>query len=233
MCAPLYRPPSVCPVAGTGQNRGVVAVVPSTTDLRKLAAAAAACEGCELYERATQTVFGSGPRRAHLLLVGEQPGDVEDREGAPFVGPAGRLLDKALADAGIERADAYVTNAVKHFRWKSTGSGKRRIHEKPAMAHVTACRPWLAAEIAAVGPQVVVALGATAASSLFGPKFRLTQHRGTRIDWPDDGPLGLQPAVQYVVATVHPSAILRAGERRDEMYDGLVSDLRLAVDDRR
>lgn len=229
MAAPLYRCRSVCTAVGAGQNRGVVAVVPSTTDLGQLAAAAATCEGCELYAHATQTVFGSGPRRAHLLLVGEQPGDVEDREGAPFVGPAGRLLDKALAEAGIERGDAYVTNAVKHFRWKSTGSGKRRIHDKPAMTHVTACRPWLAAELAAVQPQVVVALGATAASSLFGPKFRLTQHRGTRIDWPDDGPLGPQPGVQYVVATLHPSAILRAGERRDEMYDGLVADLRIAV----
>ena len=207
----------------------MVAVPPPTTDLRKLAAAAAGCEGCELYARATQTVFGAGSKRARLLFVGEQPGDVEDREGEPFVGPAGRLLDKALAEAGIDRGEAYVTNAVKHFRWKSTSTGKRRIHEKPGATHINACRPWLAAEIAAVAPSTVVLLGAVAAQSVFGPSFRLTQHRGQLLDWPDGGPIGPQPAVERVVATVHPSAILRAGEEREARYDGLVADLKLAA----
>ena len=206
----------------------MVAVPPPTTDLRKLAKAAEACEGCELYARATQTVFGAGPRRASVLLVGEQPGDVEDKRGEPFVGPAGGMLDKALVDAGVDRAQTYVTNAVKHFRWKSTGTGKRRIHEKPGAVHINACRPWLAAEIEAIAPETVVLLGAVAAQSVFGPSFRLTQHRGERLDWPDDGPIGPQPSVNTVIATVHPSAILRAGADREKMYRGLVNDLKLA-----
>jgi DNA polymerase len=163
------------------------------------------------------------------MLVGEQPGDVEDRRGAPFVGPAGGLLDKALADAGIARDATYLTNAVKHFRWKATAGGKRRIHDKPGAVHVSACRPWLAAELDAVRPETVVLLGATAALAVFGPAFRLTQHRGERLDWPDDGPLGARPGVDLVVATIHPSAVLRGGERRAEMYDGLVADLSLAT----
>lgn len=205
----------------------MVATVPDTTDLDALAAAAAGCRGCELYERATQTVFGAGPPRARVMLVGEQPGDREDLAGEPFVGPAGALLDRALAAAGVARDDAYLTNAVKHFFF--TERGKRRIHEKPRAAHVTACRPWLAAELAAVRPAVVVALGATAAQAIFGPRFRLTQHRAQRLDWPADGPLGAQPSVECVVATIHPSAVLRAGDDRDAAYAGLVTDLRLAV----
>jgi DNA polymerase len=142
--------------------------VPTGSNLAGLAKAARVCRGCELYEHATQTVFGAGPCGASVMLVGEQRGDVEDREGAAFVGPAGRLLDRAPAEAGIDRSAAYVTNAVKHFRFKTTGNGKRRIHEKPAVRHIFACEPWLAAEMAAVGPRVVVVLGATAAQALFG-----------------------------------------------------------------
>jgi uracil-DNA glycosylase family protein len=206
----------------------VVAEPPRTTSLDKLAAAAASCTGCELYEHATQTVFGEGPRRAQVMLVGEQPGDIEDRRGEPFVGPAGRMLDKALAEAGLSRESVYVTNAVKHFRFKSTAQNKRRIHQKPEASHVAACRPWLAAELAAVRPQTLVLLGATAAQAVFGSSFRLTAHRGEPLTWPEDGPLG-NPGIRLVLATIHPSAILRAGENRQTMYDGLVQDLKLAV----
>lgn len=208
----------------------MVATVPHTASLSRLAQAAAGCRGCELYADATQTVFGAGPKQARALLVGEQPGDVEDRRGAPFVGPAGKLLDRALLDAGLARDEVYLTNAVKHFRWKSTASGKRRIHQKPDAGHIAACRPWLAAELAAVRPEVVVALGATAAAAVFGPAFRLTQHRGVRLDWPVNGPLGDAGAsVDHVITTLHPSAVLRGGDSRAQLYDGLVADLRLAV----
>lgn len=201
----------------------MAAEIPANASLRDLAAAAAKCTACELYERATQTVFGEGPAGARVMLVGEQPGDVEDRRGEPFVGPAGKMLDRALDDAGLARAEVYLTNAVKHFRWKSTASGKRRIHQKPGASHIAACHPWLDAEIAAVAPAIVVALGAVAAQALFGPSFRLTQHRGELLDWPDP-----HTTVEAAVATVHPSAILRAGEKRKEMYAGFVADLRLA-----
>src|SRR3954451_10781686 len=154
------------------------APVPETKSLSRLAEAARECQACELYANAEQVVFGAGPRTAYVVLVGEQPGDVEDQRGKPFVGPAGRILGRALLDAGISREDAYVTNAVKHFRWKPAPRGKRRIHQTPGVTHITACRPWLVAELNAVRPSVVVALGATAASSLFGSKFRLSQHRG-------------------------------------------------------
>jgi uracil-DNA glycosylase family protein len=200
----------------------MVAVVPEHASLRALAAAAAECRGCELYERATQTVFGAGRAHARVVLVGEQPGDVEDREGGPFVGPAGKLLDRALADADLPRKEVYLTNAVKHFRWKSTAGSKRRIHEKPAARHINACHPWLDAELAVVRPSIVVALGAVAAQSLFGPSFRVTRHRGELLDWPGAAP------VQAAIATIHPSAVLRAGADRDELYAGLVADLRLA-----
>ncbi len=204
----------------------MVAEVPEQANLRELADAARHCRGCELYERATQTVFGAGPARARMVLVGEQPGDVEDREGEPFVGPAGKLLDRAFDEAGLARDELYVTNAVKHFRWKATASSKRRIHEKPGAAHITACHPWLEAELAAVRPSVVVALGAVAAQSLFGSSFRLTQHRGELLDWPADA--AAAGSVKAAVATVHPSAVLRAGPNRAELYAGLVADLRLA-----
>jgi uracil-DNA glycosylase len=208
----------------------VTAPVPAKATIAQLAAAAADCRACELYENATQTVFGEGSKRARVLLVGEQPGDIEDRRGAPFVGPAGRLLDRALADAGLAREQAYLTNAVKHFRWKSTAGGKRRIHQKPDAGHIAACRPWLAAEIATVRPTTIVALGATAAQALFGASFRLTQHRGERLDWPADGPMKIDAeSVEFVLATVHPSAVLRAGDDRATMYAGFVADLKLAV----
>jgi DNA polymerase len=206
--------------------------VPATTSLRTLARAAQVCRGCELYERATQTVFGRGPARSRLLLVGEQPGDVEDVQGQPFVGPAGRLLDRALADADIDRGQVYLTNAVKHFRWKATTSGKRRIHDQPAARHVTACLPWLEAELGVVRPRIVVALGAVASRALLGPAFRLTRHRGELLDWPpSSGPFAASElSVHAVVATSHPSAVLRASYTdRASLYDGLVSDLGLAA----
>jgi uracil-DNA glycosylase family protein len=190
--------------------------------LASLREAARDCRNCPLWQRATQTVFGAGAARARLLLVGEQPGDEEDRRGLPFVGPAGRLLDQALEAAGIDRGDAYVTNAVKHFKWKpAEGRGKRRIHEKPNAAEIRACRPWLLAEIAALDPRVIVCLGATAARSLLGDTFRVTRQRGV----PVVSTTGL-----HVVATVHPSSILRAPDsetRRLEMQR-FIDDLRVA-----
>jgi uracil-DNA glycosylase len=206
--------------------------VPATRSLRTLAKAADGCRGCDLYERATQTVFGRGPSSAGLFLVGEQPGDVEDVEGEPFVGPAGRLLDRALSDSGIDRDGVYLTNAVKHFRWKAAGTGKRRIHDQPAARHVTACLPWLEAELGVVRPRVVVALGAVAAKALLGNAFRLSQHRGELLDWPppSGGLSGSRLSIAGVVATNHPSAILRAqGSDRKQMYDGLVDDLSRAA----
>lgn len=201
--------------------------VPESGDLAALAHAALGCQGCDLYERATQTVFGEGPAKAGLVLVGEQPGDQEDRQGRPFVGPAGKLLDRALGDAGIARDDAYVTNAVKHFRWKSpAGGGKRRIHQAPAAGQVSACRPWLDAEFDRLNPQVVVTLGATAGQALFGSTFRIGSVRGQTVGWrrsPDAGEL-------TVVPTVHPSSIVRMqGAERDEAYAGLVKDLQSAA----
>jgi DNA polymerase len=204
--------------------------VPADASLDALAAAADGCRGCELFENATQTVFGAGPRTASVVMVGEQPGDVEDRRGEPFIGPAGKLLDRALVAAGIERSEVYVTNAVKHFRWKATDRGDRRLHQKPDARHVTACRPWLVAELAAVRPRVVVALGATAAASLFGPAFRLTQHRGDRLPWPPEkGPFADDDSdIEAALATLHPSAVLRGSdEDRQTMFDGLVRDLAL------
>ena len=207
--------------------------VPSGSSLPELAAAARECQGCELFEKATQTVFGAGPAGATIMLVGEQPGDLEDREGAPFVGPAGRLLDRALDDAGIDRARAYVTNAVKHFRFKSTAGNKRRIHEKPSTRHVSACEPWLEAELAAVAPRMLVALGATAAQALFGSAFRVTKQRGELLEWPPAvGPFsGNGVAVTAALATIHPSAVLRArsSDERQAALDGLVADLKVAA----
>ena len=187
---------------------------------RRIARAVDACRACDLWARATQGVFGEGPRDAQLMLVGEQPGDREDLVGRPFVGPAGAILDDALADAGVDRALAYVTNAVKHFKWRP--SGKRRLHERPNAGEIRACRPWLELELQAVRPAVVVAMGAVAAQSLLGPTFRITTGRG-RVITAEDGGL--------TVATYHPSAILRAPDRaaRDEMYRLLVDDLRLAA----
>jgi DNA polymerase len=176
------------------------------------------CRGCPLYADATQAVFGEGTKTSEVMLVGEQPGDQEDRAGAPFVGPAGKLLDRALDEAGIDRRKAYVTNAVKHFKWKTRG--QRRIHDKPSWAEVTACRPWLEAELAAVKPRALVLMGATAGQSVLGKTFRVTQHRGVEI--PSD-------LAELVTATIHPSAVLR-GEDRDELFAGLVEDLRFVAE---
>ena len=186
-------------------------------DLDRLREASAGCRGCDLYARATRTVFGEGDPHALVMLVGEQPGDREDIEGAPFVGPAGRLLDEALERAGIDRGKVYVTNAVKHFKWEERGT--RRLHKKPSSREVAACKPWLAAEIAAVRPEVVVCLGATAAQSLLGASFRVSRQRGQVFDGPDG---------TRITATVHPSSILRTEDektRREEM-DRFVADLR-------
>lgn len=181
--------------------------LPDDLDLSDLLAASRRCRGCDIHAQATQTVFGEGPPTAPVVVVGEQPGDVEDREGRPFVGPAGRLLDEGLRSAGLDRDSLYVTNAVKHFKWKPRG--KRRIHQKPTTAEVRACYPWLEAELDAVHPRLVVCLGATAALSLLGPDFRVTKRRGQIIDG--------EPAF---LATVHPSSILRvteASQRQREM----------------
>jgi len=192
-----------------------------TTKLEGLRAAARDCRACPLWEHATQTVFGAGAPHASLLVVGEQPGDQEDRQGLPFVGPAGRLLDKAFAAAGIDRREVYVTNAVKHFKWVAGERGKPRIHKKPNAVEIRACQPWLLAEIAALQPRAIVCLGATAAQSLLGRDFRVTQQRGV----PLPSPFGPPGAV--VVATIHPAAILRAPpENRESDLRTFVADLR-------
>src|SRR3954466_8711822 len=189
--------------------------VPDSHDLDTLTDAAQGCKGCDLYLDATQTVFGAGAQDAEMMLVGEQPGDQEDKAGAPFVGPAGQMLDRALDDAGIDRGSTYVTNAVKHFKWKARGT--RRIHDKPSWTETMACRPWLESELALVKPRALVLLGATAAQALLGKSFKVTQERGKPLD---------SELADLVVATIHPSAILRA-ENREEMYRGLVDDLRV------
>ena len=193
--------------------------LPERTDLDSLRRAAAGCRGCELYRHATQTVFGAGTAGDRVMLVGEQPGDREDVEGEPFVGPAGPLLDRALVDAGIDRGRVYVTNAVKHFKWEQRG--KRRLHKKPSSREVAACRPWLDAEIAAVHPDVVVCLGATDAQSLLGSGFKVTARRGELLE--RDG--------VRVMATVHPSSILRApdDESRHRELAQFVADLAVAA----
>jgi uracil-DNA glycosylase family protein len=193
----------------------------TATTLSDLQKAAATCTRCELYLQATQTVFGEGPPDARAVFIGEQPGDKEDRSGHPFVGPAGRVLDDACRDAGIDRASVYVTNAVKHFKWRP--SGKRRLHQKPNAREVRACEMWWRSELEVVGPEVVVCLGAVAAQALLGAGFRLTQHRGS---WQT---LGEPLAGPGVLATVHPSAVLRAGDARDEVYSSLVEDLSLVA----
>jgi uracil-DNA glycosylase family protein len=189
-------------------------------DLEALRRAAAGCRGCDLYEHATQTVFGAGVAHAAVMLVGEQPGDREDIEGKPFVGPAGALLDQALAQAGLDRDSLYVTNAVKHFKWERRG--KVRLHKKPGAREVAACKPWLLAEIDAVHPEIVVCLGATAAQALLGAEFRVTRQRGQIMDGPRDRP---------TMATVHPSSILRTTDQaeRQSQLARFVEDLRVAV----
>ncbi len=190
--------------------------VPATRDLAKLRAAAPDCRGCELYLHATQVVFGEGPQNADVVMVGEQPGNEEDQKGHPFVGPSGRLLSKAMDEAGLQREKIYVTNAVKHFKFLERG--KRRIHAKPSGIEISACRPWLEAELAAIEPDLVVCLGATAAQSLMGREFRITAERGKFFPhrW-----------AKELVATVHPSAILRVPERYEEEYELFLKDLRV------
>lgn len=196
--------------------------VPASTDLAGLVAAATGCRGCHLYENATQTVFGEGSATARVVLIGEQPGDVEDRQGRPFVGPAGKLLDRALEEAGIDRRSAYVTNSVKHFKFTMAANGKRRIHATPDAVEIGACRPWLTAELALLNPEAVVCLGATAARAIFGAAFRVTKSRGTLLPWPAQEEDGVQ--APYALATIHPSAVLRADDR-DAAYAGLLDDL--------
>lgn len=195
--------------------------VPASRSLSTLRRAAEGCRGCPLWEDATQTVFGAGPRKAELMLVGEQPGDREDVEGEPFVGPAGRILARALEATAIDREDVYLTNAVKHFKWRARG--KRRLHQTPRAGEVEACKPWLEAELKAVQPTALLALGATAAKALFGSSVRVTRDRGRLID------SSLAPVAAL---TLHPSAILRLGEHdeREEAFAGLVDDLRLIVE---
>ncbi|WP_262852137.1 UdgX family uracil-DNA binding protein [Mumia quercus] len=211
---------------------GAGAYVPSRPSRRSLHAAARGCEGCDLYRDATQVVMGDGPARARLVLVGEQPGDVEDREGEPFVGPAGRLLHQALDAAGVSTETAYLTNAVKHFRFERDARGKRRIHKTPSAGHVVACRPWLVAELKVTRPEGVVLLGATAAHAVLGMDFRLTERRGRLEDWPQDWPgvvSSRSPVPRWALATVHPSAVLRSRERETD-FDALVADLTVVAD---
>jgi uracil-DNA glycosylase len=195
-------------------------LVPSSGSLSQVKKAARGCRNCPLWQNATQTVFGEGKARAKILIIGEQPGDREDRVGRPFVGPAGKLLDRALEDAGIARADMYVTNAVKHFKWEPVG--KRRLHKKPSPREIAACRPWLEAEIRLVRPTTIICLGATAAAAVMGPKVRVLRDRGHALS---------SALAQNVFVTVHPSLLLRVSDRNDaaEQYELFVRDLRAAL----
>ena len=197
-----------------GDGDGAAALIPPNPTLRKVAEAAKGCRACDLWKSGTQTVFGEGRAKAELMLVGEQPGDQEDLAGRPFVGPAGKLLDRALEEAGIDRELAYVTNVVKHFKWQPRG--KRRIHQKPNAAEIAACRPWLDAELALIKPEVLVCLGATAAQALLGRQFLVSKERGVPVE---------SDLAPVVMATVHPSSILRS-ENREEETALLVEDLR-------
>jgi uracil-DNA glycosylase family protein len=211
---PSRAPLEVPLVTGTAAD-----FIPPRRTLKSLREASRACRGCRLWMVGSQTVFGEGKAPAKIMLVGEQPGDAEDREGHPFVGPAGRLLDEALAEAGIERSDVYVTNAVKHFKWERGEKSKRRIHKKPNAGEITACRPWLDQELALVKPEVIVCLGATAAQAMLGKNFRVTKSRGQKQS---------APFADAVFATVHPSAVLRApdADARAEARLALIADLR-------
>ncbi|SNT64867.1 DNA polymerase [Asanoa hainanensis] len=224
--APTEPPP--------GAERFIPAGAHSLDDLKR---AAPGCRGCELYADATQVVFGRGDANAKIVMVGEQPGDIEDQKGFPFVGPAGHLLRRAVDAAGIDVPDIYLTNAVKHFRFVQRGS--RRIHQTPEQPHITACRPWLVSEFALLRPRVVVVLGATAAKALLGPDFRVTRQRGQVLRWPDaaqhpddfrrapiEGGKEVPPA--KLIATIHPSAVLRADDQ-DTAFNGLVDDLKVVA----
>ena len=195
--------------------------LPRRLNLKALRDAAKHCKGCDLYQNATQTVFGEGPRGASMIMLGEMPGDEEDKQGHPFVGPAGRLLDESIDEAGLSRDDVYITNAVKHFRWETRG--KRRLHKKPSARQIEACKPWLHAEILVIEPQAIVCLGATAAQTMLGRDFRITQQRGKFFK--------SENAV-WLMATYHPSAILRAPDRaeRHRMRGEFVDDLQRAAE---
>jgi uracil-DNA glycosylase len=202
--------------------------LPEKRSLKALREASAGCRGCHLWQGATQTVFGEGRKAARLMLVGEQPGDREDRAGKPFVGPAGHLLDRALDEAGIEPSSVYRTNVVKHFRFSGT-RGKQRIHKSPGRVHVAACAPWLLTELDVVRPRGVVLLGGVAGKAVYGPSYKVGESRGTLVDWPDV--VGGRPVLghrpEWVVPTTHPAAVLRS-RRRDEDFVALVSDLAIA-----
>jgi DNA polymerase len=213
---PIRKLSGIEPAVLKAQHTSAAEWVPSTHNLDELRAAATACRGCALYQHATQVVFGEGPQHAKVVMVGEQPGDEEDQKGHPFVGPSGRLLSKAMHEAGLDREKIYVTNAVKHFKFIERG--KRRIHAKPSGIEISACRPWLEAELASIEPELVVCLGATAAQSLMGLSFRITKERGHFFP---------HRFAKQLVATVHPSAILRVPERYEEEYTLFVRDLRL------
>jgi uracil-DNA glycosylase family protein len=200
-------------------NESTAALVPRKSTIKGLREQAADCKACDLWKTATQTVFGDGLPKATIMFVGEQPGDQEDRTGRPFVGPAGKLLDDALDAAGIDRAQVYVTNVVKHFKWTPSERGKRRFHEKPRSFEIQACRPWLAAELSLVSPKVLVCLGATAAQSLLGKEFSVTRQRGKLVE---------SDLAPFTIATVHPSSILRApdAESRKQQMRAFVDDLK-------
>ncbi len=212
------------------------APVPASRSLPRLAEAVQDCRACDLHADTTQAVFGSGRRSARIVMVGEQPGDVEDRDGEPFVGPAGKLLERAMDEAGLSRSTVYLTNAVKHFKFRRAGQGKRRIHEKPDAAELAACRPWLRAELNAVCPDVIVVLGATAAATMLGRSFRVSRQRGRPLEWSeaaDRSPLersGETSPVNdaVVVATVHPSSVLRSRDREAD-YRAFVADLEVVA----
>lgn len=208
-------------VSKTKDDRGAEAFLPERLTLPALQEAAETCRGCSLYQDATQTVFGAGPVDAKLMLLGEVPGDLEDRKGEPFVGPAGQLLDQVLEEVGLARESVYVTNAVKHFKWKP--AGKRRLHAKPSAREIRACRPWLEAEIQVIHPEMIVCLGATAAAAVLGPQFRITKQRGEVFE---------TEFAHWTTATYHPSALLRVPDRekRAHMRQMFADDLRHAAE---
>jgi DNA polymerase len=209
----------------TREGPGAEQWVPDRPSLKRLREAVEECRGCELYRDATQAVMGEGPATAQVMALGEQPGDKEDLAGEPFVGPAGKVLDRALAEAGLPPEEVFRTNVVKHFRFSGT-RGRQRIHKLPSRWHVAACGPWLVAELAVVKPTGVVVLGGTAGKALYGSSFRVGETRGRLIDWPEAFEVHKPPA--WVLTTTHPSAVLRADDRQGA-YDELVSDLRVAV----
>ncbi|HEX5862467.1 MAG TPA: UdgX family uracil-DNA binding protein [Nocardioides sp.] len=210
----------------TEDRPGAQQWVPERPTMTRLREAVQDCRGCELYRDATQAVLGEGSASAEVMVLGEQPGDKEDLAGEPFVGPAGKVLDRALEESGLPPQDVFRTNVVKHFRFSGT-RGKRRIHKSPSRWHVTACGPWLVAELAVVKPKGVIVLGGTAGKALYGSSFRVGESRGRLIDWPEAFEVAHPPS--WVLTTTHPSAVLRADDR-DGAYEGLVSDLRVAVE---